>query len=130
MTMTLGGGEHGNVSIRAAHADIVKDSGSSKLYAYVDFDPKDATTDTITLRLAASFISAAQAETSLAREIGNKTFDQVMAESKAIVRRRGMGTGGGTCRARADAGCAASHRSLFFPASYSTQFFPRSGKST
>lgn len=88
MTITVSGGTNETVPIRATNADIVKDLASQKLYAYVDFDPQDTTTDTITLRLASSFISADQAETSLSREIGNRTFDDVMAESKSIVRRQ------------------------------------------
>jgi len=84
--MTVSGGANGTVPIRASNADIVKDLASQKLYAYVDFDPQDTTTDTITLRLASSFISSDQAETTLSREIGNRTFDDVMAESKSIVR--------------------------------------------
>lgn len=86
--MTVSGGTNETVPIRATNADIVQDVALQKLYAYVDFDPQDTTTDTITLRLASSFISSDQAETTLSREIGNRTFDDVMAESKSIVRRQ------------------------------------------
>lgn len=85
LTASVAGGVNGDIPIQTPSANIVKDKSSKSLYAYLDFDSADENARIITLRIATSFLSSAQADISLQREVGNATFEAVMAESKAVV---------------------------------------------
>lgn len=65
---------------------------SQNPFAYVDFDPTDASSEEVIVRIGTSFISQAQAELNLVQELGGLSsssspaaadFDTVMQQSKA-----------------------------------------------
>lgn len=78
--MTVTGGVNGDVPVTAFSAGT---SMAGTLWAFLDFDPTDPTTQVLTLRVATSLISQAQATVNLASEIGESSFDEIMAASKA-----------------------------------------------
>lgn len=84
LTVSIAGGSNADQVPTPLAYDIVTSDGY--LYAYVDYSP-DSTSQTLTLRVATSFISQDQAELNLQREINGRTFDAVMAESKQVVRK-------------------------------------------
>eukprot|EP00698_Gefionella_okellyi_P025089 TRINITY_DN9072_c0_g1_i1.p1 TRINITY_DN9072_c0_g1~~TRINITY_DN9072_c0_g1_i1.p1 ORF type:complete len:824 (+),score=128.57 TRINITY_DN9072_c0_g1_i1:55-2472(+) len=83
-TMTIFGGENGTLPVTVFDARAVVDKKAKQIYGFIDFDPRDAHTDVLTLRVATSLISASQADLNLNREIGAQNFDDVMQESKRI----------------------------------------------
>jgi predicted alpha-1,2-mannosidase len=80
--------------------------------AVADFDAP-----TVTLRIGTSFISAEQAMANLHREIGDRTFDAVRAESAAVWNR--------TLGKIQIAGGTIDQRRTFYSCLYRTQLFPR-----
>lgn len=78
--MTVTGGMNGDVPVAAFSAGT---SMAGTLWAFLDFDPTDPTTQVLTLRVATSLISQAQATVNLAAEIGESSFDEIMVASKA-----------------------------------------------
>lgn len=80
--LTIGGGADGSVDLSAA----VVGTGTGQnegAYSYIDLDPTNPITDVITIRVATSLISAAQASLNLDSELTGKSFDDIEAESKA-----------------------------------------------
>lgn len=72
------GGKEGNQAI----AKYLNSDATNKL-AWVEFDSQDETYDTLTIRVATSFISIEQAIVNLKSEVGvEKSFESVVAESK------------------------------------------------
>lgn len=62
----------------------VMNSYADKSLVWAEFDALDATHDTLTIRVATSFISVEQAIVNLQREVGvERSFESVVAESKA-----------------------------------------------
>ncbi len=88
--------------------------GPSPLY-YVGFDA--AAGRTVTARMASSFISREQAELNLAREVGGRDFDAVMAESKSEWERE-------LSRIKVQGGTR-EERATFYSALYRMLLFPR-----
>lgn len=78
--LTVTGGVNGSVPVAAFSSGVGTDS---TLYAFLDFDPTLPETQVLTLRIATSLISQAQATTNLEGEVGTATLDEVAAESKA-----------------------------------------------
>lgn len=77
--LTVSGGVNGDIPVQAFSSAAVF---GSQLYAYLDFDPTQASTQVLTLRIGTSLISANQATLNLEREIGMASFTDVMMEAK------------------------------------------------
>ena len=79
---TLGGGTDGagNAPVTPLSTAVAPDGAA---YAFVDFDPTDAATDTLVLRIATSLISPAQAAANHAAEVAGVAFDAARATAKA-----------------------------------------------
>lgn len=80
--ITVTGGDNGTLPVPILNAQVVTNQNDFN-YAFMDFDPTVAATQTLTIRIATSLISVAQAALTLQTEIGAKSLDDVLAESKA-----------------------------------------------
>ncbi len=82
-TATLAGGNQGNLDVSSSvlrSGTFLSSSGGT--VAYFDFDPTQANTSVLTLRVATSLISLNQSQYSLQSEIGTKSFDDIALESE------------------------------------------------
>jgi hypothetical protein len=77
---TLGGGADGASPVAPLSAAVSRDGA---LFAYFDFDPSQAAANTLTLRIATSLISPAQARANHAAEVEGATFGAAVAAAKA-----------------------------------------------
>jgi predicted alpha-1,2-mannosidase len=76
---TIQGGVNGDQPVQVLNAQT---ASNGNLYAYFDFDPTLASSEVLTVRVATSLISVAQAQENFAQEINGMTFDQVYNDSK------------------------------------------------
>ena len=58
-------------------------NGGNSNFAWLDFDPKDASTSEITIRIATSFISSEQASLNLQQEVNKISFQELFTEAKS-----------------------------------------------
>jgi putative alpha-1,2-mannosidase len=77
---TLGGGADGASPVTPLSAAVSRDGA---LFAYFDFDPQQAATNTLTLRIATSLISPSQAQANHAAEVAGVAFGAAVAAAKA-----------------------------------------------
>jgi len=78
---TISGGPVGDIPITPMWTSTATSNGVR--WACLDFDPSVAASQVITLRLATSLISPAQAMTTHAAEVEGNTFEVIMAAAKA-----------------------------------------------
>jgi len=80
--LTVAGGADGKIPIRAMQARTVA-AGGGLAYAVLTFDPSEPYHDVLTVRVATSLISQAQAALNLQQEVGSLGLDEIVAASRA-----------------------------------------------
>lgn len=126
---TVGGGPDGSLPV-APLSTAVSPAGTAAPWAWLDFDPTDATTDTLVVRVATSLISPAQAAAAHAAEVAGVSFDAARAAAQAAwhaeaTRVRVLDVGAGVSDAE-----AAASLTIFYSSLYRASKYPRAAWET
>ena len=119
---TLGGGADGLSAVAPLSAATVDDGTK---WLYFDFDPSQAATDTLVLRIATSLISPAQAALNHAAEVAGLKFGDAVAAAQAAWRAELSRVVVGDAGAAWPPAQAADYITIFYSSLYRAAKFPR-----
>jgi hypothetical protein len=121
--MTVGGGADGTTPVAPFSTGVVNSNGEN--WAYMDFDPSNPATASLTLRVGTSLISPAQAADNYRMEVAGQSFDGVKAAAKAawhtVLSRANVTSWGAGYIPQGEA----DQYTMFYSALYRASMFPR-----
>jgi putative alpha-1,2-mannosidase len=119
---TVGGGADGAAPLAPFSSAVAR--GGTK-WLYFDFDPTDAASNTLVVRIATSLVSPAQAQANHAAQVAGRAFDDVKAAAKAAWNAELSRVAIADAGAAWPAAQAVSLATIFYSSLYRAAKFPR-----